>query len=145
MEILVALAKNKYTWIIGAFLALLSAYGVHVWILEAKIDTLNVNNAKLELTLRNTKLSLEEVLEVNNKNNLVMKRVEEDILSLQNLNNIVVDTKDKEIEVLKNIILEIDEEVDYPKEMDYKNITIKIKEFPDENDTTFNIINNIGF
>lgn len=144
MPVLMGLLGNKYTWIAGAFIALLSFYQVKTWNLQSNIKTLKTEKADLIRDLNTTKGNLNTCVAANVTNKIAMDKMIGKVKILEDLNGEIVGEKDKEIARLKGIIADIQRVDVYPDEVHYENITIKIKDTPDENDTTFNILNHIG-
>lgn len=144
IELLLPLLKSKWTWIAGAFIALGATYYLHVQTLNIKVGMLKVEVAEYASSLKTAQNNFDTVVKVNTSNMQTIKKLDQDVKELEKMNEIIIAGKEKEIIKLKDLIKEMNEPVVYPDEANFENVTIKIKESPDENDTTFTILNNIG-
>lgn len=145
-SLLTGLLGNKYVWIAVVFVAVFSYYQMSVWSLESSLDKMTIDRDRIALNYNTTKSNLTSCVSTNIANVKAIEDFEDKIKKLKEQNKIIINGQDDEIKQLKKIIADIKKPVSYPEKLHYENITIKIKtkEQIDENDTTFNIISNIG-
>jgi len=104
---------------------------------DSIILLLRNNNNTLNLNVRACK-------HVNNSNNYVIKDMKRDSIVLKGFYNKSLVLKDKLILTLRNDIKELKKPVQYPETIVYKECKVKIKTKVEDEDSTFNIISNIG-
>ena len=80
----------------------------------------------------------------NIENSNTIHILEDEVLNAYKLNEALLRSKDTQIQNLKGIIQDLQKPDVFPEEKEYKNVKIKIKDTPDENDTIFSTISSIG-
>ena len=124
---------------------IISYYKINIWDLSNQIKQYISDIRVLENDKSILQSNIEELMSTNMDNITALNDYKKELDKLNLSYSIIINGKDKEIQHLKLLLKDATKPVVYTKTVDVKDCKIQVKDKPDENDTTFNSINSIGF
>ena len=146
---IIPILKNKNTWIIIGIIGVLGYYYIKVNSLENTILKQDNKIILLNSNLKTSKSNTKKCTKTNEDNLKILTEYEKDMKKVELFYLKRLKDKDILISVLRGDIKELQEPVDYPETIVYKDCIIKIKtketvNETDKNFNTFNSLLNIG-